>query len=139
MSRHSTKILNKGKILMEARYPDSMYDLRLFLLKDGRKRGLWVNLEEDSERRNEQDHASFKRGFDEFVKYLTGKKLNFNKLKPGDLFELVMMMKNIHFRTFFDRRTEGVGLRLSWKQVKKLAAALNKGHRNEKAKTEKEW
>lgn len=119
--------------LLELKYPDSLFDIRLFLTGDGRKRGLWVWLEENHEDRIEADATYFKRGLEDFMKDLRSRK------KLPDDFEMLMLLKHTYFSYFFDHRTEASAIRLSWKQVKQLAAALKKGEKDETEKTEEEF
>lgn len=123
--------------LLELTYPDSLFDVRLFLTDDGRKRGLWVWLEEDWKVRVENDSRIFEEGFRKFIEYLKKKKFDFNDLKPEQGFDFVFSLK-MYFDYFFSHRTEAAAIRLSWKQVKQLSAALLAGHKTETKKTEED-
>lgn len=121
--------------LFEARFPDSLFDQRLFLTDDGRKRGLWIWLEEDAHSRIENDSRIFQQSLKEFLAYLKKKKFDFSKeLTAGDGFDFVMSMK-MYFDYFFSHRTEASAIRLSWRKSLKLAAALKKAHRDETKKS----
>lgn len=131
---HSIKQLYKKDLLVELDYVDSLFDLRLFVTKDGRRRGLWVWLEDATEIRAKQDARYFEEGLADFVRELA-------KLNPkSKLYRWeVGMLLRLHFDLFFGERTRPVGLRLSWKRVKKLAEGLLRGHASEKKKTEEDW
>lgn len=134
---HETKELSRGTtdLLLELNYPDSIYDVRLFLTKDGRRRGLWVFLEEDSKRRTNRDGVMFNRGVTRLLKDLVEKKFDINSSSAG--FELCLALQR-HFDPFFGHRTESKAVRLSWKQVKRLAARLTAAHKSETEKTEED-
>lgn len=117
-----------------ATYADSLFDVRLFLTGDGRKRGLWVWLEEDWEARIEQDSRLFNNGLKRFMEYLKTKGKTFDANKPEHVFDLIFRIK-MDFDYFFSHRTEAQAIRLSWRKSKLLAAALNKAHRDEKDKS----
>jgi hypothetical protein len=119
--------------LLMLTYADSIYDNRLFLLKDGRKRGLWIFLEEDPTLRIKADARFFDQGFDAFMKDLD----TFDKKDTMYRFKIFTSLK-IHFDPFFGHRTEGSAIRMTWKKVLKLAAALRKGYKDEKKKTDVE-
>lgn len=121
--------------LLALRYPDSLFDVRLFLTDDGRKRGLWIWLEEDWKIRVDNDHRIFDEGLKKFVQYLKEKKFDFDKMKPEQAFDFVFSLK-MYFDYFFSHRTEAAAIRLSWLQVKKLSAALEASRKAEKKKTE---
>lgn len=91
----------------------------------------WIWLEEDPTIRNDQDRKVFDRGMAEMFKELTAQ-ADTGVLTEGRLYS---MLKR-HFDFFFGHRTEGQAIRLSWKQVKKLASALERGHKAETEKTE---
>lgn len=114
-----------------ATYPDSLYDVRLFLTGDGRKRGLWVCLEEDWKARSEQDWRLFSEGLKKFKAWLDDPKKGY--AKEPDM--LGFMLRSIHFSYFFEHRTEARAIRLSWRKSLKLAEALKKAHADEKKKT----
>lgn len=120
---------DNDRLLMELNYPDSLYDTRLFLTGDGRKRGLWIWLEEDPEIRLKSDRDQFDRGIKDFMEELEEKRGKMSR------FEMSLSLRR-HFGTFFDHRTEARAVRLSWEQVKKLASGLRKGYADEKEKTE---
>ncbi len=120
--------------LLELDYPDSLFDVRLFLTDDGRKRGLWIWLKENARMRNETDTQLFQEGLSNFKAWLDDPKGYAEE--PG---MLGFMLQSIHFDFFFGHRTEAPAIRLSWKQVKKLAAALLKEHKNKTKKTEEDW
>jgi hypothetical protein len=117
--------------LLELTYADSLYGVRLYLTDDGRKRGLWVWLEEDAKIRIEQDWKMFERCLEKFKAWLDDPKKGY--AKEPDM--LGFMLRSIHFDYFFGHRTEASAIRLSWRKSKLLAAALNKAHRDEKNKT----
>lgn len=122
-----------GTLLFKARYVDSVYGLRLILLRDGRRRGLWVNLEEEIEKRKTIDRKLFQRGLEEILPKLhkLAKKEALNEAEVESLLRT-------HFAFFFECRTEGKATRLSWRQVRALSAALKKGDADEKNKDEDE-
>ena len=124
---------DKADILFEAPYHDSLYFLRMTLQRDGRRRGLWVVLEEDTMTRVNQDIRMFDQGMKNFLPEL--KKL-YAKGEP-EPYEVKSALR-IHFDWFFDHRTEGTGMRLTWSQVRKFIAALTAREKEEKHKTE-DW
>lgn len=128
---HKSHHYHAKDALFEATYADSIFDQRLFLTDDGRKRGLWIWLEEDSHSRIEQDSRIFNEGLKRFVEHLKKKP---SLTKPENMFEFVMTLK-MDFDYFFSHRTEASAIRLSWRKSKLLAAALNKAHRDEKHKS----
>lgn len=121
-------------MLYIAPYHDSLFGTRLELRTDGRKRGLWIWLEEAYNTRIEHDGHRFREGLVRFKEWLdspTGYK------KEPEM--LAFMLRDICFRLFFDHRTEGQAVRLTWKQVKQLEAKLTSGYANEKHKTEEDY
>lgn len=132
-SRYPSDWMDKKETLFQADYIDSMYGLRLFLRKDGRKRGLWIFLEEDSTARLDSDFRSFEHGMKEFLTEL--KKL---MKKPDDqMFEFnIRMALKHHFDLFFSHRTEGTGFRFTWSQLRNFIAKAKKGIADEKRKTD---
>ena len=138
VSKKGSRHYHAKDALLELDWCDSIFDLRLFLTDDGRKRGLWVWLEEDAKRRVENDAEIFNEGFKKFVEHLKKKKYDFANLKPEQGFDFIFSLK-LYFDYFFSHRTEAAAIRLSWKQVKKLEAALKKEHAAEKNKTEEDY
>lgn len=119
--------------MLALRYPDSLFDVRLFLTDDGRKRGLWIWLEENWKIRWDNDLRIFEEDLKRFVQHLKEEK--FDLEAPTHLRDLAFALR-LHFDYFFGHRTEAAAIRLSWLQVKKLAAALEAGHAAETQKTE---
>jgi hypothetical protein len=122
--------------LFSARYIDSMYGLKLFLTRDGRRRGLWVWLEEDSKARIESDSRIFNEGFKKFYDELKKKVEKTGKLP--DPMDLLFSLKHIHFDYFFGHRTEATAVRLTWPQVRNFIKKLKAGEKDETKKTE-DW
>jgi len=115
------------------RYPDSLFFTKLFVTKDGRKRGLWVWIEDEVNTRLKQDQRVFEEGLVRFRKWLDDP--DGYKKNPEDL---RFQIKQICFSYFFAHRTEAAGIRLSWHQVKRLAQILVDGEAKEEYKTEAE-
>jgi len=123
-------------ILAQMRCVDSMFGTTLFLTEDGRKRGLWVWIEDEINARLRTDTRMFDTGFERFVAYVKEKKIDFSDEKQvGDL---RFHMRCLFFDYFFGHRTEGQAVRLGWAQAKRLAAAITKGIADEKDKTKED-
>lgn len=125
---------NRDNILFKANYVDSLYGLRMILQKDGRKRGLWIVLEEESMTRIRADAHWRDEGLKTLLPEL--RKL-FARKKKVTTGELGWALRG-HLSFFFDHRTEGTGMRLTWSQVRKFIAALTAREKEEKHKTE-DW
>jgi hypothetical protein len=122
--------------LFEAEYIDSLFGLKLFLRRDGRRRGLWVWLEENIKYRIEQDSRIFEDGFKKFYAELKA-----HVEKKGTLpdpFTLLFALKHNHFDYFFGHRTEATAVRLTWPQVRKFIKKLEESEAAEEHKTE-DW
>lgn len=120
-------------VLFKANYADSMYGMRMLLLRDGRRRGLWVWLEEEVYTRLNSDKRRFDQGMDKFLPEL--EKIFAKKDKENRMFEVRQALR-FHLSLFFDNRTQGTAVRLTWPQVRELAAQLKAGDKDEKEKTE---
>lgn len=107
--------------LFKANYVDSLYGMRMLLRPDGRRRGLWIWLEEEVNSRLSVDRQMFNIGLEKFIPEL--KKIFAKKNKEMLEFEVRQTLRT-HFDFFFDHRTEGTAVRLTWPQVRKLIVAL---------------
>lgn len=128
---YRAKQLEGPGIIGEYRYIDSLFGVKLFLQKDGRRRGLWLNLEEEINSRIEQDSRLFEKGMQEFEKWMAAE--DGYKKEPK---MLRFMLRSICFSYFFEHRTEGKGMRLTWTQVRNFIKALTEAEKTEKEKTE---
>lgn len=117
--------------LFKARYIDSLFGTTLFLRRDGRRRGLWVWLEEDHKARIRQDTRIFEEGLKKFTAWLEAP--DGYKEKPE---MLGFMLRSIHFDYFFGHRTEGSAVRLTWPQLRKFIKAAKDAEKAETRKTE---
>jgi len=124
---------DEENLLFKAYYEDSLYGLRLNLRRDGRRRGLWVNLEEDRRIRSKRDLEVWEEALEDLMPVLA-KLFSKKEVDPLD----VRMAIRLHMGWFFDHRTEGLGMRLTWPQVRKFIAALTAREKEEKNKTE-DW
>lgn len=122
--------------LFRARYIDSLFGTTLFLRRDGRRRGLWVWLEEDHKARIEQDARIFEEGFKKFYEEMKKKVEKTGKMP--DPLDLMFQLKHLHLSYFFDHRTEGAAVRLTWPQLRKFIKAATEAEKAEKEKTE-DW
>lgn len=122
--------------LFSARFIDSMYGLKMFLTRDGRRRGLWVWLEEDHKARIDSDSRIFNESFKKF--YAELKKTVEKTGKLPDPLDMLFSFKHLHFDYFFGHRTEATAMRLTWPQVRDFIKKLKAGEKDETKKTE-DW
>ena len=122
--------------LYSARYIDSLFGLKLFLRRDGRRRGLWVWLEEDHKARIEQDRRLFEKGFKDFYEEM--KKSVEKTGKMPEPMDVLFRLKHLHLSYFFDHRTEATAMRLTWPQLRRFIKKLKESEAAEKEKTE-DW
>ena len=134
---YHTKASDSG-VLYVADYVDSMFGLRLSLKKDGRKRGLWVFLEEEINSRMDQDWRIFEDGMEKLIpeleKIFAKKNEKDLKMRP---FEVRQALR-LHLDYFLSHRTQGQGFRFTWKQLKKFIGKITYAEKAEKKKSE-DW
>lgn len=117
--------------LFIAPYIDSLVGAQLVLTKDGRRRGLWVWLENDLEIVQRHHELRYEEALAKMMKAIKKKR---GKPNEGDM----RCWLGVYFSVFsseYDRQSNN-GVRLTWRQARALAAKLNSSIKAEKHKTE---